>query len=239
MNHYYDDNWHSRINSQTDSDVCVHGRTHVESYGTGYQYFDPIPFDYETYPDVVDDCIDYVYTTTLHPNWMIALYWHDIDMRIGDGQVLYRETVDPDILQQAKTDIERLDRAGTFQPQWAFVITFVDVTFFYGQHYGTPVSAISKILFIYLFGVLRRLQHCIGHIMTGSWKGRGNQYFQFVRVLYCKLLNNDKQLPAFPLEAMPGTEPRPQRWEARVLPLCHRGPCHKLGDVFSVRFVCK
>ena len=23
---------------------------------------------------------------------------------------------------------------------------------------------------------------------------------------------------------MPGIEPRPQRWEARVLPLCHRGP---------------
>ena len=31
------------------------------------------------------------------------------------------------------------------------------------------------------------LQHCTGHITTGSWKGRGNQYTQFVRVLYCKL----------------------------------------------------
>ena len=27
-----------------------------------------------------------------------------------------------------------------------------------------------------LFGVLRRFQHCTGHITTGSWKGRGNQY---------------------------------------------------------------
>ena len=26
---------------------------------------------------------------------------------------------------------------------------------------------------IYLFGVLRRFQHCTGHITTGSWKGRG------------------------------------------------------------------
>ena len=78
--------------------------------------------------------------------------------------------------------------------------------------------------FIYLFGVLRCFQHCTGHIMTGSWKGRGNQYIQFVRILYCKLPTNGKQLPAFPLEAMPGTETRPQRWEARVLPLCHRGP---------------
>ena len=60
--------------------------------------------------------------------------------------------------------------------------------------------------------------------MTGSWKGRGNQYIQFVRVLFCKLPTNGKQLPAFPLEAVPGIEPRPQRWEERVLPLCHRGP---------------
>ena len=69
---------------------------------------------------------------------------------------------------------------------------------------------------IYLFGVLRRFQHCTGHIMTGSWKGRGNQYIQFVRVLYFKLPTNGKQLPAFPLEAVPEIEPRPQRWEASI-----------------------
>ena len=79
-------------------------------------------------------------------------------------------------------------------------------------------------VFIYLFGVLRRFQHCTGDITTGSWKGRGKQYIQFVRVLYCKLPTNGKQLPTFPLDAVPGIEPRPQRWEARVLPLCHRGP---------------
>ena len=79
--------------------------------------------------------------------------------------------------------------------------------------------------FIYLFGVLRLFQHCTGHITMGYWKGRGNQYIQFVRVLlYCKLPTNSKQLPAFPLEAVLGTKPWPQRWEARVLPLCHRGP---------------
>ena len=83
-------------------------------------------------------------------------------------------------------------------------------------------------MYIYLFGVLRRFQHCTGHITTGSWKGRGNQYIQFVRVLYCKLPTNDKQLPAFPLEAVPGIEPRPQRWEARVLPLCHCGPLFRV-----------
>ena len=79
-------------------------------------------------------------------------------------------------------------------------------------------------LCVHLFGVLRRFQHCTGHITTGSWKGRGNQYIQFVRVLYCKLPTNGKQLPAFPLEVVLGIEPRPQRWEVRVLPLCHRGP---------------
>ena len=79
-------------------------------------------------------------------------------------------------------------------------------------------------LFIYLFGVLHCFQHCTGHITTGSWKSRGNEYIQFVRVLYCKLLTNSKQLPAFPLEVVLGIEPRPQGWEARVLPLCHLDP---------------
>ena len=80
----------------------------------------------------------------------------------------------------------------------------------------------------YLFGVLRRFQHCTGHITTGSWKGRGNQYIEFARVVYCKLPTNGKQLPAFPLKAVTGIEPRPQRWKARVLPLCHRGPPHPI-----------
>ena len=95
-------------------------------------------------------------------------------------------------------------------------------------------------LFIYLFGVLHRFQHCTGHITAGSSEGRGNQYIEFVRVLYCKLLSNSKQLPAFPLETVPGTKPRSQRWEARVLPFCHRGRVKELetclcelGEIYS------
>ena len=88
----------------------------------------------------------------------------------------------------------------------------------------------SLMRFIYLFGVLRRFQHCTGHITTGSWKGRGNQYIEFARVVYCKRPTNGKQLPAFPLEAVMGIEPRPQRWEARVLPLYHHGPLMRLID---------
>ena len=41
----------------------------------------------------------------------------------------------------------------------------------------------------------------------GSWKGGGNQNVQIVRVLYCKLPTNGKQLPAFPLQAVTGIEP--------------------------------
>ena len=63
------------------------------------------------------------------------------------------------------------------------------------------------ILYICLFGVLCRFQHCTGHITTCSWKGRGNQYIEFTRVVYCKLPTNGKQLPAFPLKAVTGIEP--------------------------------
>ena len=41
----------------------------------------------------------------------------------------------------------------------------------------------------------------------GSTKGRGNQYIEFARVLYCKLPTIGKQLPAFPLEAVRGSNP--------------------------------
>ena len=103
-------------------------------------------------------------------------------------------------------------------------------------------------LLIYLFGVLRRFQHYTGHIVWtvpvqsdrlnsalspvvygdialsintqyNITTGIGNQYIQLVKVLYCKLPTNGKQLPAFPLKVRPGSEPRSQRWEARVLQL--------------------
>ena len=69
-----------------------------------------------------------------------------------------------------------------------------------------PVSLVPRVR-VLLFGVLHRFQHCTGHITTGSWEGRGNQYIQLVKVLYCKLPTNGKQLPALPLEVGPGTEP--------------------------------
>ena len=77
---------------------------------------------------------------------------------------------------------------------------------------------------------------------TGSWKGRGSQYIQFIRVLYsvnCQPIASNYQLSHLRgslcmipilLEAMQGTEPQPQRWEARVLPFCHHGPTIVLGS---------
>ena len=58
--------------------------------------------------------------------------------------------------------------------------------------------------------------------------GRGEETSTYSLSEFCKLVTNSKPLPAFPLEAMPGTEPLPQRWEARVSPLSHHGPTHLL-----------
>ena len=67
------------------------------------------------------------------------------------------------------------------------------------------ISKMVLFFYFFLFGVLRRFQHCTGHITTGSWKGRGNQYIQLARVVYCKMPTNGKLLLAFPLKALTGT----------------------------------
>ena len=72
----------------------------------------------------------------------------------------------------------------------------------------------------------------------GSWEGRGNQYIQLVKVLYCKLPTNGKQIPAFPLEARPGTEPQSQRWEVRVLPDCQWKPNSGFTSFYLVSDYC-
>ena len=68
---------------------------------------------------------------------------------------------------------------------------------FFNMSYLETVSFFS-VIFIYLFWVLHCLQQCTGHIMTGHFMGKGNQYIQLVKVLYCKLLSIGKQLPTFP-----------------------------------------
>ena len=70
-----------------------------------------------------------------------------------------------------------------------------------------PNVTIAVNLFYFFIWVLMSLPtHCIGRITMGSFIGRGNQYIQFVKSLFCKRPNNSKQLPAFPLEVRPGFE---------------------------------
>ena len=113
--------------------------------------------------------------------------------------------------------------------------------FMKGLSQGLGLKLILLSQFIYLFGVLRHFQHCTGHITTGSWKGRGNQYIQFVRVLYCKLPTNSKQLPAFPLEAVPGIYLRGRRREcyhsATVAPTFVSSFCPKTAKTFVLGLV--
>ena len=75
-------------------------------------------------------------------------------------------------------------------------------------------------LFIYL-GFKVTFNTLYGSYHDGKFYG---QYIQLVKVLYCKLLTNGKQLPAFTLEVRPRFELRSQRLEMRVIPLCHCGP---------------
>ena len=51
-----------------------------------------------------------------------------------------------------------------------------------------------------------------------SFVGRGNQYIQLVKVLYCKLPTIGKQLPTFP-HMVWGLNRQPQIWKVSVLPL--------------------
>ena len=71
-----------------------------------------------------------------------------------------------------------------------------------------------------LFGFYHRFLRSTGHITTGSFIGRGNQYVQLVKVLYCKRPIISKILLSFP-HGVGGFNCRPQRWEVSMLPLCH------------------
>ena len=76
-------------------------------------------------------------------------------------------------------------------------------------------------LFIYLgFYIAFNTVQVISQLVVG----RTDETSTYSSSGFCKLPTNGKQLPAFQLEAVPGTKTRAQKWEARELPLCHRGP---------------
>ena len=56
-------------------------------------------------------------------------------------------------------------------------IIVIDLSSYYNQPQNKQTRGnVYQGYRLLLFGVLRRFQHCTGHITTGSWKGRGNQY---------------------------------------------------------------
>ena len=61
--------------------------------------------------------------------------------------------------------------------------------------------------------------------MMGSVIGRGNQYIQLVKILYCKLPTTGKKLPAFPHKVL-DLNHQPQTLEESVLPQGH----HRLSS---------
>ena len=92
------------------------------------------------------------------------------------------------------------------------------------EHNGGGITCVYGIhLFIWGFYVPFNTVQVI--ITMGSFVCGGNKYIQLVKVLNCKLPSISKQLPTFPHKVR-ALNPRPQRWEGSVLPLCHHGPLH-------------
>ena len=75
-------------------------------------------------------------------------------------------------------------------------------------------------IFIYLLGLQRHFQRCIGHILMGRFLW-GKTSIQFIKVLYCKIVIIGTQLCHRGSGVM---SCGPHRWEASVLPLYHCGP---------------
>ncbi|XP_041090795.1 uncharacterized protein LOC121303959 [Polyodon spathula] len=73
----------------------------------------------------------------------IAPFWADVHNGIR-GDVYYRESTDPDILQRATLDIRRYYKS-SFSASWVFIATWHQVTF-YGGSQGTPVNTFQAVL---------------------------------------------------------------------------------------------
>ncbi|KAK1153453.1 alpha-tectorin [Acipenser oxyrinchus oxyrinchus] len=73
----------------------------------------------------------------------IAPFWADVHNGIR-GDVYYRESTDPDILQRATLDIRRYYK-NSFSASWVFIATWHRVTF-YGGSQSTPVNTFQAVL---------------------------------------------------------------------------------------------
>ena len=90
-------------------------------------------------------------------NW-VELMYKDVKSKV-EVNGAYTNTI----------NIERSVRQGCPLSMLLFIIGLLDKLQTNKNTKGYPINR-------FLFGVLRRFQHCTGHITTGSWKGRGNQY---------------------------------------------------------------
>ena len=89
-----------------------------------------------------------------------------------------------------------------------------------------------------LFGFLTSVAtHCRGHITTGSFMGRGNQYIQLFKALYCELPTKGKQLPAFSL-LRSDQDLNSDLRGGRELPHYHRVPIQDLSCA-KLKCTCK
>ncbi|XP_048450359.1 sushi, nidogen and EGF-like domain-containing protein 1, partial [Rhincodon typus] len=62
----------------------------------------------------------------------IAPFWGDVDTRNG-GEIYYRQSSEPRLLQRASADINRHAPSLQFQAQWVFVATWDRVAFYGSQ----------------------------------------------------------------------------------------------------------
>ena len=67
---------------------------------------------------------------------IIAPYWADVDIR-GTGNIGYRETRDPDLLQKAEYDIRRAFPTIRFSSEYIFIATW--------DHVGYYSSRVNKV----------------------------------------------------------------------------------------------
>lgn len=97
---------------------------------------------------------------------LVAPFWADVDTRVG-GQVFYRETSDPSLLQLATHDVTNtfVDHR-TFKATWLLIATWYEVAF-----YGASGSNTNRV---------RGLE--VRQIDTDRQTDRQTAYFTFLNI---------------------------------------------------------
>ena len=80
---------------------------------------------------------------------LVAPFWADVDTEIG-GNVSYRETTDPNLLQQATNDVTAtfVDQR-KFKATWLLIATWYKVAFYGASgNYASKVRKVCDSLFV-------------------------------------------------------------------------------------------